>query len=79
MPIYELDLHGFTLDEALAEVDREVNHLFCEANGERCLRIVTGWGSVIRPKVQKFLQKHPLVKYISAEGASVRIILEDLD
>lgn len=79
MPIPEVDLHGYTLDDALAEVDREVNHLFCEDTEDRRMRIITGWGNILRPKVQAFLREHPLVREISAEGAAIRIILEDLN
>ncbi len=74
----ELDLHGFTWDEAQAEVEREVDRRFCDENIDRSLRIVTGYGSVLRPNTKEYLQDHPLVKEIREEGASILIILEDL-
>lgn len=74
----EVDLHGLALDEALAKVDRELNHAFIQETEDRRLRFITGWGGVLRPGVQSFLLTHPLVKEISVDGPSLRIILEDL-
>ena len=76
--IPEVDLHGLTRDEALAEVDRELNHAFIQETVDRRLRFITGWGGVLRPAVQNFLIDHPLVKEISVDGPSLRIVLEDL-
>ncbi len=73
-----IDLHGLTLDDALSEVDREVNHNFIQEAGDRRMEFVTGWGGVLRPKVQEYLLEHPLVREIRADGASLRILLEDL-
>ena len=78
MPTTNLDLHGLTWDEAQAEVEREVNHKFCEEKEDRRLGIVTGRGSVLHPNVMEYLKDHPLVKEIRVEGAAIRIILEDL-
>ena len=76
--IPEIDLHGLDRDEALVEVDREINHAFIQETNERCLLFITGWGGVLRPIVQSFLAEHPLVKRISVDGPSLRIELEDL-
>lgn len=76
--IPEVDLHGLTREEALAEVDRELNHAFIQETEDRQLRFVTGWGSVIRPAVQSFLVGHPLVREIRVDGPSIRVVLEDL-
>ena len=73
-----IDLHGLTRDEALAEVDRELNHAFIQETEDRRLRFITGWGGVIRPAVQSFLVRHPLVREISVDGPSIRVVLEDL-
>ena len=73
----ELDLHGLTLDEAFAEVDRELNHLFCQETENRRIRVITGWGSIIRPQIQQFLNEHPLIKEIKIDGAAVEVNLED--
>lgn len=78
MGVARIDLHGLTLDEALTEVDRELNHAFIQDTDDRRMDFVTGWGSVLRPKVQQYLVEHPLVKEIRADGASLRILLEDL-
>lgn len=74
----EIDLHGLNREEALMEVDREINHAFIQETDERCLLFVTGWGGVLRPAIQSFLAEHPLVKGISVDGPSLRIELEDL-
>jgi DNA-nicking Smr family endonuclease len=74
----KVDLHGLTLDAALGEVDREVNHNFVQEIDDRRMEFVTGWGNVLRPGVQKYLSEHPLVKELRIEGASLRITLEDL-
>jgi hypothetical protein len=67
-----------TLEEALAEVDREVNRAFVHEEVERRLRFVTGWGPVLRPEVGKYLTDHPLVKEVSVDGPSIGVVLEDL-
>lgn len=74
----EIDLHGLTLDEALAEVERELNHTFLQETENRCLRFITGRGTVLHPGVQKYLHQHPLVKGYSVDGYSVEVLLEDL-
>lgn len=74
----KLDLHGLTWEEAQSEVEREVDRRFCDENLDRSLRIVTGYGAILRPNVLEYLQEHPLVKEIRTEGASIRVILEDL-
>jgi len=73
-----IDLHGLTLDEALGEVDRELNHNFIQEIDDRRIEFVTGWGNVLRPGVQQYLTEHPLVKELRTDGASLRILLEDL-
>ena len=79
MAVTKIDLHGFTLEEATKELDREINHLFCEEPEERRMEIVTGRGDVLNPRIREYLQKHPLVKDIRVGGASIGIILEDLN
>jgi len=74
----EIDLHGMTKDEALAEVDREINHAFIQETEDRRLSFITGWGNVLRPATQAFLAEHPLVKEISVDGPVLRITIEDL-
>lgn len=76
--IPEIDLHGLNKDEALAEVDRELNHAFIQETEDRRLHFVTGWGGVLRPAIQEFLSTHPLVKEIRVDGSSLRVVLEDL-
>ena len=76
--IPDIDLHGLSRDEALMEVDREINHAFIQETNERCLRFITGWGGVLRPAIQSFLAEHPLVKDLRVDGPSLRIELEDL-
>jgi DNA-nicking Smr family endonuclease len=73
-----VDLHGLTLDEALSECDREVNHNFIQGIEDRRIEFVTGWGNVLRPGVREYLTEHPLVKELRTDGASLRILLEDL-
>ena len=73
-----VDLHGLTREEALTEVDREINHAFLQETEDRRLQFITGWGGVLRPVVQTFLEDHPLVKEIRVEGPTLRIVLEDL-
>jgi DNA-nicking Smr family endonuclease len=76
--IPELDLHGMTLDEALTEVDRELNHTFIQETDMRELRFITGWGNVLRPNVKVFLESHPLVKELREDGSSLKVVLEEL-
>jgi DNA-nicking Smr family endonuclease len=78
MDIPETDLHGLTLDEALNEVEREINHLFIQETEDRRMRFVVGWGYVLRERIEEYLIVHPLVKEIRTDGASLRIVLEDL-
>jgi DNA-nicking Smr family endonuclease len=78
MSIPEIDLHGLTREEALAEVDRELNHTFIQETLDRRLRFITGWGEVVRPAVQQYLSEHVLVKELRLSGASIEITLEDL-
>ena len=73
-----IDLHGMTKDEALTEVDRELNHAFIQETDDRRLQFITGWGGVLRPAVQTFLTDHPLVREIRIDGPILKIILEDL-
>ena len=74
----EIDLHGLTLDEALAEVDSELNHAFIQEDTDRRLRFITGWGSVLHPKVREYLIDHPLVRELSIDGPSITVDLEEL-
>ena len=74
----KVDLHGLALDEALTEIDRELNHEFIRDVEDRRMEFVTGRGKALRPQVQEYLLEHPLVKEVRADGASLRILLEDL-
>ncbi|KKM71946.1 hypothetical protein LCGC14_1425500 [marine sediment metagenome] len=74
----KVDLHGLTLADAVSEVDREINHNFIQEIEDRRIEFVTGWGNVLQPGVREYLSEHPLVKEIRADGASLRILLEDL-
>ena len=78
MDIPEIDLHGLTLEEALTEVERELNHSFIQERSNRELRFITGWGAVLRPQVQSYLTGHPLVKELGLSGPSITVLLEDL-
>ena len=74
----EIDLHGLTLDEAIAEVERELNHTFLQEEASRELRFITGWGDVLRPEVQNYLTGHPLVRELNYAGPSITVLLEEL-
>jgi len=74
----EIDLHGLTKEEALMEVDREINHAFIQDTDDRRLAFVTGWGGVLRPAIQSFLGEHPLIKEIRVDGPLLRVVLEDI-
>ncbi len=76
--VLEIDLHGLPLDEALAEVESELNHAFIQEGVDRRLRFITGWGAVLRPEVQKYLIGHPLVKEVNVDGPSISVDLEEL-
>jgi DNA-nicking Smr family endonuclease len=73
-----IDLHGLTKDEALSEVDRQVNHAFIQDSDDRRVFFITGWGMILRPAVKAFLQDHPLVKEIRVEGPKIQALLEEL-
>ncbi len=74
----EIDLHGLTLEDAINEVERELNHSFIQEEVDRSLKFITGWGAVLRPQIQDYLTGHPLVKEVSLDGPSIQIRLEDL-
>ncbi len=74
----EIDLHGLTKEEALAEVDREINHTFIQETSDRQLTFVTGWGEVLRPAVRTFLEEHPLIKEVRVDGPTLKTLLEDM-
>ncbi len=74
----EIDLHGLPLDEAIAEVERELNHSFIQEEVARRLKFITGWGDILRPQIQDYLVDHPLVKEVNLDGPSIQIELEDL-
>ncbi len=78
MGIVKIDLHGLSRDEALIEVERELNHYFIQEAEDRRMEFVVGWGHVLRGSVEEHLVAHPLVKEFRADGASLRIVLEDL-
>ena len=78
MGITRIDLHGLILEEALSEVERQLNHHFIQEAEDRRLEFVTGWGGVLQPGVREYLTEHPLVKELRTDGVSLRILLEDL-
>jgi DNA-nicking Smr family endonuclease len=73
----EFDLHGYHKEDALAEIDRELNHAFIQDTDERRLRFITGRGGVLRPTAQVYLREHPLVREVRAEGPALVVLLED--
>ena len=65
----ELDLHSFTVEEALPALDRYLTDAFLEGYGE--VRIVHGKGSgILRQAVTRELKKHQLVKSFRIGGHS---------
>ncbi len=74
----KVDLHGLTQEEALAEVDRELNHAFIQETEDRRLRFVTGRGAVLHIAVQEYLKRHSLVKYMRVGASDISITLEGL-
>jgi len=72
-----VDLHGLSVEAALYEVDRELNHTFIQETEDRRVEFITGWGSKLRPEVMHFLENHPLVKEIEILGPKIRVHLED--
>jgi len=74
----EIDLHGLTKEEALMEVDREINHAFIQETQDRQITFVTGWGEVLRPAVRTFLEEHPLIKEVRVDGPTLKTVLEDM-
>lgn len=74
--IPELDLHGFPLEAALTEVERELNRAFVH-DGPRDLKIITGRGSVLAPGVREHLTNHPLIKEFTLNGPTITVVLED--
>ena len=77
MSFPEVDLHGLTLDEALADVERELNHSFIQKSEDRRLAFITGQGKVLRPSVEKYLVGHPLVKETRIDGGVLQVVLEE--
>lgn len=75
--IPEIDLHGLTCEEAISIVDKELNHTFLQERSYKELRFITGWGSVIRPAIQVYVTKHPLVKEFYLSGPSITVLLEE--
>lgn len=73
--VLEVDLHGYSLSGALTEVERELNHTFCQEEKRRAIHFVTGFGSVLRPGVRNYLLEHPLVRELSVDGPSVLVDL----
>jgi DNA mismatch repair protein MutS2 len=63
----ELDLHSFTVEEALPALDRYLNDAFMAGYGE--VRIVHGKGSgTLRQAVTRELKRHSLVKSFRIGG-----------
>lgn len=59
----EVNLRGMTVDEALYELDKELNRASLEGTGK--LRIVHGKGKgILRRAIWEYLKSHPLVKEI---------------
>lgn len=69
--IHSVDLHGFSWEAALREVERQINHTFCQEEDNREIRFITGWGGVLRPRLKTYLAEHILVKEINLDGPSV--------
>ena len=60
-PGNEINLHRMTVDEALLELDRYLNHAFVA--GLHTVRVVHGKGTgTIRQASIKYMKNHPLVK-----------------
>ena len=63
----ELDLHSFTVEEALPTLDRYLNDAFMAGHSE--VRIVHGKGTgILRQAVNKEMKKHPLVRSFRIGG-----------
>ena len=63
----ELDLHSFTVEEALPALDRYLNDAFMAGHSE--VRIVHGKGTgILRQAVNRELKKHPLVRSFRIGG-----------
>jgi len=73
-----VDLHGLAFDEALSDVEAELNHTFCQEQGDRRIDFITGWGAVLRPRLIKYFTDHELVKEIEILGPILRVHLEDI-
>ena len=78
----QIDLHGLSVEEAVARVDRFIQHEF--VRGRHWVKVVHGNGSgALRSAVRKHLSGSPLVKHTEAGlgvegGAGVLIVtLED--
>jgi DNA mismatch repair protein MutS2 len=56
----ELDLHGMTVEEALLEVEKFLDHAF--VRGRYRVKIIHGQGrGTLRSAIRQALTKHPLV------------------
>jgi DNA mismatch repair protein MutS2 len=78
----ELDLHGFTVDEALPELDRFLYEAYIA--GFPSVRVIHGKGTgTLRWVIREQLPKHPLVKSFrpapQEEGGSGVTIVELAD
>ena len=63
----ELDLHSFTVEEALPELDQYLNNAFMAGHSE--VRIVHGKGAgILRQAVNRELKRHPLVRSFRIGG-----------
>jgi len=63
----ELDLHSFTVEEALPALDRYLNDAFMAGHSE--VRIVHGKGSgTLRQAVNRELKRHSLVRFFRIGG-----------
>jgi DNA-nicking Smr family endonuclease len=78
MSFPEIDLHGLTLDEAMPEVERALNHHFLKEGEDRRLALITGRGEILQPAIERHLDQHPLVKEIRVDGGVLQVVLEDL-
>jgi DNA mismatch repair protein MutS2 len=59
--LYEVDLHGLTVDEAMMKVDRHLHDAYRAGLYE--VSIVHGKGTgILRDSIRRYVSSHPLVK-----------------
>lgn len=73
-----VDLHGYSLESAKREIDREINHTFIQETEDRRIDFITGWGTILHARLREYIQEHPLVKEIEVRGPAIRVHLEGI-